>query len=326
MNVVLILWSLAMATATAGELEDRHPGSAAFVKEVAERHGLAPHAVSALLATAERRQDIIDAITRPAEAKPWRDYRPIFVTPARVENGVSFWAENREILDQVEAQFGVPAPLVVAIIGVETNYGRRTGRYRVLDALATLAFHYPPRARFFRSELEQFLLLGQEESLPLEQLKGSYAGAMGLGQFISSSYRHYAVDFDRDGQRDLWGSRADAIASVANYFRRHGWRAGQPVASLATRSAGARELERLPLKPSYPLAQLIEWGYRPSEPVAEHDLATLIELDGEQGPEFWIGFHNFYVISRYNHSALYALAVYQLSEALTAAAQEEKGP
>ncbi len=326
MNFLPILWSLALTISAIAELEGRHPGSAAFVEEVAQRHGLSAGSVSALLATAERRQDIIDAITRPAEAKPWHEYRPIFVTPARIRDGIKFWDENSELLAQVEAQFGVPPAVVVAIIGVETNYGRITGRYRVLDALATLAFHYPPRASFFRSELEQFLLLGTEESLPLDELKGSYAGAMGLGQFISSSYRSYAVDFDADGRRDLWRSRPDAIASVANYFRRHGWRPGQPVASPATRADGARELERLPLKPSYPLAQFVEWGYRPSAAADEHDLATLIELEGDQGPEFWLGFHNFYVISRYNHSALYSLAVHQLSEALAAGVEKEKGP
>ncbi len=231
MSLLLKICPLALTLGAAVDLDARHPGGAAFVAEVSQRHGLAADAVSELLAGAERRQEIIDAITRPAEAKPWRDYRPIFVTPERIRDGIAFWAENHELLQRVEAEFGVPPQVVVAIIGVETNYGRITGRFRVLDALATLAFHYPPRSKFFRSELEHFLLLGQEESLPLDELTGSYAGAMGLGQFISSSYRSYAVDFDQDGQRDLWGSRADAIASVANYFRRHGWRPGQPVAS-----------------------------------------------------------------------------------------------
>ncbi len=332
MSLLLKICPLALTLGAAVDLDARHPGGAAFVAEVSQRHGLAADAVSELLAGAERRQEIIDAITRPAEAKPWRDYRPIFVTPERIRDGIAFWAENHELLQRVEAEFGVPPQVVVAIIGVETNYGRITGRFRVLDALATLAFHYPPRSKFFRSELEHFLLLGQEESLPLDELTGSYAGAMGLGQFISSSYRSYAVDFDQDGQRDLWGSRADAIASVANYFRRHGWRPGQPVASPATRAEGARELTDLPLKPSYPLSQIVAWGYRPSQPGDEHDLATVIELEGDQGPEFWIGFHNFYVISRYNPSALYSLAVHQLSEELAArtvaaaGAEEDQGP
>ncbi|MDJ0657665.1 MAG: lytic murein transglycosylase B [Xanthomonadales bacterium] len=295
-------------------LDALHPGSQAFVQSLVEQHGIERQMVERMLGEAQRRQDILDAISRPAEAKPWHQYRPIFLTEKRIGDGIAFWREHEALLTDVARRFGVPPEIVVAIIGVETNYGRITGRYRVIDALATLAFHYPPRSKFFTSELEQFFLLGSEEALDLNSVKGSYAGAMGLGQFISSSYRSYAVDYDGDGRRDLWQSHEDAIASVANYFKRHGWRTDGPVVSPASRQGLARELKKLPLKPAYPLMQIQEWGYRPEIQADGQELATLIELDGADGKEYWVGFHNFYVISRYNRSKLYSLAVYQLSQ------------
>lgn len=295
-------------------LDATHPGASEFIDEVSQRHELPRQEVADLLAGAELKQSIIKAISRPAEAKPWSEYRPIFITNRRINDGVEFWRENADLLAEVEHQYGVPAWLIVAITGVETSYGRIQGSFRVLDALATLAFHYPPRARFFRSELEQYLLLGREERLALDELKGSYAGAMGLGQFISSSYRAYAVDHDGDGRRDLWGSRADALASIANYFRRHGWQPGQPVAEQVTPAAGARTLTDLSLKPQFPVNQLAEWGYPAS--ADEQTPATLVQLSGASGPEVWVTYQNFYAISRYNHSALYSLAVYQLGQAI----------
>ena len=292
-----------------------------------EQHGMDPQQLTTFLGQAEKRESIIKAMTRPAEAKPWHQYRPIFITDKRIEEGVAFWRQNRPLLEQVEQEFGVPIPIVVAIIGVESSYGNILGSYRVVDALVTLSFHYPPRAKFFISELEHFLILGQEEGLALDQVKGSYAGAMGLGQFISSSYRSYAVDFDADGQRDLWHSRADAIASVANYFKRHGWRQGEQVTSLAERRNGARQLTDLSIKPAYPVSQMIDWGYQPIETPNSPDLAsTLIELETATGPEYWLGYHNFYVISRYNHSALYSMAVYQLSQMIEQQMQASTGP
>ena len=305
------------AVAETGSLDTVHPGIDAFIEEMVSSHDLKREDLVGILSTAEKKDSIIAAMTRPAEAKPWHEYRQIFVTPERVAGGVAFIQENRELLERVEGEFGVPVEMIAAIVGVETRYGDITGSYRVLDALATLAFHYPPRAEFFRGELEHFLLLSQEEGLPSRDVLGSYAGAMGLGQFIPSSYRAYAVDFDGDGRRDLWGSRADAIASVANYFRAHRWRPGDPVAVPAKAGEEARELKSLPLDPQYPLQQMIDWGYRPTVDALDgQELATLIELEAERGPEFWIGFHNFYVISRYNRSALYSMAVYQLSQAI----------
>ncbi len=319
---MLTVAALILTAASAADLNTSHPGAESFVTEVAERHNWPAEDVSALLTQANRSQTIIDAISRPAEAKPWKDYRPIFMTDKRVRDGVAFWRDNQALLAEVEAEFGVPAKLIVAITGVETSYGNILGKFRVIDALATLAFHYPPRAKFFRSELEQYLLLGKDENLPLTELKGSYAGAMGMGQFIASSYRSYAVDHDGDGQRDLWGSRPDALASIANYFRRHGWQTGGPIAQRVVATEGARKLNKPPLKPAYPLQQIVDWGYVVDQPLASMDTpVSLVTLEGANGTEHWVTYKNFYVISRYNHSALYSMAVNQLADAIEQAVQ-----
>ena len=205
-------------------------GVRAFIDDVSAREGFNAAELRGLFENIERQDRVLEAIARPAEDLPWHRYRPIFVTEERARGGVEFLRDNRALLERAEAEYGVPPEIVTAIIGVETYYGRHKGGYPVLDTLATLAFEYPPRARFFRSELEQFLLLAREERVDPRTARGSYAGAMGVPQFISSSYRSYAVDFDGDGQRDLWESRADVIGSVAAYLGRHGWRRGAPVA------------------------------------------------------------------------------------------------
>ncbi len=320
---MLTVSALILVAATAADLNTSHPGAEGFVTEMADRHDWPAEDITQLLTGAKRSQTIIDAISRPAEAKPWKDYRPIFMTPKRVSDGVKFWRENQTLLAEVEAEYGVPAKLIVAITGVETSYGNILGRFRVIDALATLAFHYPPRSKFFRSELEHYLQLGKDENLPLTELKGSYAGAMGMGQFISSSYRAYAVDHDGDGQRDLWGSKADGLASIANYFRRHGWQTGDPIAQPVSAAEGARKLNKPKLKPAYPLQQIEDWGYRIDQPLADPDTAvSLVTLEGAEGTEHWVTYQNFYVISRYNHSALYSMAVYQLANAIEQAVNE----
>ncbi len=231
-------------------------------------------------------------------------------------------------MKRVEKETGVPATLVVAIIGVETAYGRNAGHYRVLDALTTLAFYYPPRAEYFRSELRQlFLLHGANFPTPIENLMGSYAGAMGWGQFMPSSVARYARDEDGDGVIDLWGSLPDVVASVANYFVGNGCRqTGSPVVVRAQVAATARALTPENLKPVYPLQQLIDWGYAPVSGTAKIDAqlpATVVRLEGEDGPEVWITFQNFYAISRYNRSPLYSLAVYQLSQEIATAVGEK---
>jgi membrane-bound lytic murein transglycosylase B len=295
-----------------------------FAAEMEQKHQMPAAEIEQLLKGSEFRDDIIAAITKPAEAKPWYEYRPIFLKPDRIEGGVKFWRENEALLDSVSREYGIPPEIIIAIIGVETRYGKFTGRYRVLDSLATLAFGYPPRAAFFRSELEQFLLLSREESVDPRGAIGSYAGAMGQPQFISSSYRRFAIDGDGDGKRDLWNSNADVIASVANYFKIHGWQAGEPI-TLRAEVDGAPDLQRFVdagMKPSIPLRDLQAAGVRPLDNTPTIDpgtLSSLIKLDAGDHDEYWLGLNNFYVITRYNHSNLYAMAAYQLSREIVAA-------
>ena len=285
---------------------------AAFVAEAADKHGLDPAEIERWLGEARYQQSIIDAITRPAEAKPWRDYRPIFMNERRINDGRAFLREHWSVLSRIEADTGVPAEMVVAIMGVETSYGRITGSHRVLDALYTLGLFYPPREAFFRSELATIFKLAQEESIDLNTAKGSYAGAMGWGQFMPSSYRAYAVDGDGDGRRDLWGSLPDITASIANYFVAHGWERGQPVV-VPAKFVAAEEFAPGNLEATHGLADLAERGYRPRYAVGADLPATVLNLDGAEGREHWIAFKNFYVISRYNRSQLYSLAVFQLA-------------
>jgi membrane-bound lytic murein transglycosylase B len=304
------------------------PETSAFIDEMVTEHGFERAALTELLAGAKRRQDILDAISRPAEAKPWYQYRPIFVTEQRARGGLEFWNANQDLLARVEAQYGVPAEILVAIIGVETRYGSYRGSYRVLDALNTLAFSYPRRGSFFRSELEQFLLLTREEDVDPAQALGSYAGAMGTPQFIASSYRRYAVDFDGDGRRDLWDSLPDVLASVANYFVRHGWQAGAPISRRTRPGPGpVQPLVEAGMKPSIPLRQLSAAGFSGVEDLPPDSLASLVRLELAEGEEYWLGLPNFYVITRYNHSNMYAMAVYQLSREILAlrAAQQSDG-
>lgn len=293
-----------------------------FAAEVAEGGGPSQARVLAMLSGAKVQQSILDAIARPAEAtKPWSEYRPIFLTDKRIDDGVAFYRANRELLDRVGKEYGVPPQIIVAIIGVETAYGRNSGKYRVLDALATLAFHYPPRAAFFRGELKQLFLLGEHQlALPLDELRGSYAGAMGWGQFMPTSVAKWAKDEDGDGRIDLWNSLPDITASVANYFREHGWESGQPVTVRAQPATDARELKPDGLEPVYPLQQMEAWGYAPVERIGAQTASTLLKLDGELGPEYWLTFRNFYVITRYNKSPLYSMAVWQLAQAIAAGA------
>ncbi|MCD9033440.1 lytic murein transglycosylase B [Luteimonas sp. Y-2-2-4F] len=289
-----------------------------FVDYTAQTYGVAPQRIRDALGRAEYKQNIIDAISRPAEAvRPWRDYRPIFVNDQRISGGVRFYREHRAALDRVAAESGVPAEYIVAIIGVETSYGRITGNYRVIDALYTLAFDFPRRAPFFAGELAQlFALVQAEPQLDIMGLKGSYAGAMGMGQFMPSSYRLWAKDGDGDGRRDLLTHTPDVFASIANYFVVHGWERGAPVVARADRAPGAAEFKPETMDPVHPLPRLAELGYAPraGEPVAEG--ATLISLEGEAGPEYWLGYRNFYVITRYNRSPMYSLSVHQLAQAI----------
>jgi len=292
-----------------------------FIDKMVSKHQFERAPLTQLLSEAELKKDIIKAITRPYESKPWYQYRPIFVTKKRIKRGLQFWRENSATLARAEEKYGVPPEIVTAIIGVESFYGKHKGRYRMLDSLVTLGFDYPRRGKFFRSELEHYLLMTREEKINPRSMKGSYAGAMGKPQFISSSYREYAVDFNNDGKRDLWDNTDDAIGSVANYFRRHGWQHGAPIASKASVNGTAfKKVIKKSLKPKMTLAQITAQGVTldevQSDTIPASIKATLIELKNRSGNEYWVGYRNFYVISRYNHSALYSMAVFQLATEL----------
>tara|TARA_Y100000815_G_scaffold269310_1_gene291833 strand:- start:1655 stop:2662 length:1008 start_codon:yes stop_codon:yes gene_type:complete len=288
-----------------------------FVNEVAKKDGFDPQQLLNIFEQVEKKQRIIDLISRPAEkAKPWHEYREIFVTAPRIAAGVEFWEENEAALNRAGSKFGIPIEIIVAVIGVETNYGRNKGSFRVMDALSTLAFDYPPRARFFRSELRELLLLAREENKDPLELIGSYAGAMGYGQFIPSSFRAYAIDFDGDGARDIWSNRTDAIGSVANYFFRHGWDGEGPIAVPVTvTDERADQFANQGLKPKRSIAELRKAGVEHVS-LPDQTLGALFRLEGNGGWEYWLGLHDFYVITRYNHSHMYALAVVQLSAAV----------
>ncbi|TDT37842.1 membrane-bound lytic murein transglycosylase B [Halospina denitrificans] len=262
---------------------------AAFIDQMAEKEGVERETLRSWLGAARHQQFVIDRISAPAEkVLEWGEYRQIFLTDARVEQGRAFMERHADVLRRAEADFGVPPEIVTAIIGIETFYGRHKGNDRVLDALATLAFDYPPRGDFFRDELRHYLLLAREQGFDPAKPEGSYAGAMGYGQFIASSYRHYAVDFDDDGTVDLFDNPTDAIGSVANYFHEHNWQRAQPVA----RRLQGREGATLVLP------------------------ARLLVLKDGNERRHWLAYHNFDVITRYNHSDLYAMAAWQLARSL----------
>ena len=288
----------------------------AFIREMAARHYFNTVQLQAVFSRACTKPDIIAAMSRPAEAKPWHDYRTIFVNPKRIQGGVEFWWANGAALAKAEQVYGVPPEIVVAIIGVETQYGSNMGKYRVLEALSTLAFDYPRRAAYFRKELENYLLLTRAEGIDPLVPRGSYAGAMGLGQFMPSSFQSFAVDFDGDGHRDLWRNPCDAIGSVAHHFQKNGWRSGQPVAIPASVSGTTylALISRQVNPPQSSVARLQSQGIIPEAPVGDAQSAMLLELQGRDGSEYWLGFDNFYAITRYNRSVLYAMAVYQLGQ------------
>lgn len=298
-----------------------HPAYPAFAERLVKQHDLSREWLDALFARAERRQQILDAIARPAEALPWHRYRPIFLTEARIEAGVAFWREHEPIIARAAREYGVDERVIVAILGVETFYGRITGGYRVLDALSTLGFDHPPRSRFFLSELEQYLLLAREEGFDPLEVQGSYAGAMGAGQFIPSSYRHYAVDFDGDGQRNLWNSWPDAIGSVANYFAEHHWRKGGLVMIPVVATDAAAAEAYAPGWHRVAVPELRRRGFVFSAGIAAEAETWLVVLETETGRDYRLGLHNFHVITRYNRSPLYATAVHELAEAIAARRQ-----
>jgi membrane-bound lytic murein transglycosylase B len=302
----------------------KRPEIVSFVNEVVARDPLKRKAVLALLAKAEPQPKIIELMTRPAEkVTPWWEYHDRFLTPERIELGAQFWADHRQTLERIAAERGVPPEYLIAIIGIETRYGRSTGKFRVLDALATLAFDYPPRSEYFRAELEQFLLLANEDKLNPLTITGSYAGAMGAPQFMPSTYRRYAIDDDTDNKRDLWGDWDDIIASVANYLQEHGWERGGPVIAEASLEPDATfQINPGKLDLNETLDSLNAHGVKIDMSLPGETPAVLIPAEQEDGPAYRVGFKNFYVITRYNGSARYAMSVHDLAQAIAQRVRE----
>lgn len=307
-----IVWSLTSLSAHADALTT-------FIDDMAARHGFAKPTLQQWFAKAKVKKSILRAMNNPGEALPWHEYYPRFINDKRINGGVAFMRRHAEVLQRAEQQYGVPPEIVTAIVGVETAYGSNTGGYRVLDALTTLAFHYPKRADFFRGELEEFLLMVKEEKLSPLKVKGSYAGAMGIGQFIPSSYRKYGIDFDGDGKRQL-AEVTDAIGSIAHYLHKHGWQRGAPVTLPA--EVPAKDTITLGIKTDSTLGKLQHTGVVFEVNLPATTPAGVFALETESGTAYWLSLNNFYVITRYNRSSRYAMAVYQLAEAIQGAAKE----
>lgn len=292
-----------------------------FIEEMVKTHDFNRDDLSAVLARAEIKASIIKKISTPAEKKlTWGEYRKIFITRERINAGATFWRENREMLERITLETGVPVEILVGIIGVETYFGRITGKDRVIDALATLAFDYPPRATFFRKELMQFLILAREEEMDPTVPTGSYAGAMGRPQFMPSSFRAYAVDSTGDGKRDIWNNWADASGSIANYFLAHRWRSSEEVVAQAALGKGWSRAIPKPantLKITDTVESLSKKGVLFATDLCADSGAQLLTYEGDDGIEHWVGFHNFFVITKYNRSVMYALAVHQLGQRIS---------
>ncbi len=293
---------------------DSRPEVQAFIDEMVARHGFLPEDLRAVFAHVQRIEPALQSI-QPAQQPSWADFRAQFLNEQRIAAGLEFWRANHASLERAQRQYGVAPEFVVAIIGVETFYGRRPGRWRVIDALTTLAFDYPARAQFFRSELEQYLLFARDAGVDVFSVSGSYAGAIGIPQFMPGSARRYAVDFDNDGRIDLRASAADAIGSVANFLRLHGWRSGEAVQLRVKATAGDawRTYVDGSVTPAHPIEELVKSGLQTDLPPDSASLrAAVVDLEGDVR----LGLQNFYVITRYNRSALYAAAVADLAQAL----------
>ena len=309
---------LAASANPAAALDTRRPEVKDFIDQIADQYSFKKRALRKLLAAAQYQPAILQAMDRPAEkAKMWYEYRPIFVSDRRIREGAEFWLTHRQDLDRASIRSGVAPEYLAAILGVETYYGRQTGNYRVLDALATLAFDYPPRAKFFRDELEQFILLTRDLKMNPLAIKGSYAGAMGAPQFMPSNYRRYAVDASADGRIDLWNNWPDVCASIGNYLKEHGWNPGEPVLSEASVEPDkAADLDGRKLALAETVGSLKEKGVSFDSSLPPDAPALLIAADEADGVHWRVGYNNFYVITRYNHSPLYAMAVYELAAAI----------
>lgn len=287
-----------------------------YIAEFPDFYGISRAEVAAILSKAQFQASIIEKMEKPAEGTmTWEKYRNIFMREERIQAGVDFWKNNGSTIRAVSQKSGVDESVIIGILGVETFFGQRAGSYRVLDALYTLAFGFPKRAKYFTSELTEYIVLCQKEKLDIYGIKGSYAGAMGYCQFMPSSYRAYAVSYQDGGNRDLINDVDDAIASVANYLQMHRWKRDAPVATSALTGDRTVTLPAQSIKPRYKLAYYINQGYEPATPMDEQTMTSLLTFDMEDGSkEYWITTDNFYAITRYNHSPLYALAVWQLGQ------------
>lgn len=318
---MLLAATLACATPALAQVDAEAVDRArvAFVERMVEKHGFERDAVTEMLAAVSIDQRVLDAISRPAErVVPWYDYRKIFLNDSRIAAGAAFWRAHAGTIATMAEQHGVDPAMIVAIVGIESLFGERMGSYRVLDSLSTLAFAYPRRAEFFSGELESFLLMVREEGPDMLGVLGSYAGAMGAGQFIPSSYRAYAVDANGDGRRDLWTDFEDVLASVANYFAEHRWRAGAPIAAPASRGSGPEPVNGLDLDST--VGEIRAQGYVFETTLPADAPARVLRFEHTADTyEYWVAFHNFYVITRYNRSEKYALAALELSRAIAAA-------
>ena len=313
---VACAWLCAMAVAVPAAATELKPEMQNFVREMVERHGFEQRPLERALRQSQFQNAIIRAMDAPSTALPWHEFRARHIDDARIAGGLRFWEEHAPVIERAAAEFQVDPEIIVATIGIETLFGRRTGTINVFDALVTLAFGYPRRAAFFRGELEQFLLLSRETGMNLTAVRGSFAGAIGIPQFLPSSYRKYAVDFDGDGRRDLRGT-ADAVGSVANYYRQFGWKAGAAVAAAA--DVGETAIDALlgaGIAPHTAVAEFRKRGVVPLEPVADDAMAALIMIETESGPRYFLGLNNFYVITRYNRSINYAMVVRELAATL----------
>jgi len=306
------------ACATTSGCCTQDPQVKQFIQQMCARHNFQQAELTRLFAQVKPNNHLVDSMTAPHEALPWYRYRPLFVKKEHAKNGVIFWREHAGTFAKAQQQYGVPPEIILAILGVETNYGHFLGKYRVIDCLSTLAFYYPPRAPYFRGELEQYLLLTRENSLDPLGVLGSYAGAIGQPQFMPSSYRKYSVDTNHKGYSDLMGNSNDAIMSVANYFKGYGWLSGQPIAIRARISGEGYKKLLARSKTKLTIAEFKAYGVSPSHWVAGQQQAYLLPFAGANGPEYWLIFHNFDVIMRYNTSPNYAMAVTQLAELIGA--------
>ena len=311
----ILLISLSLPGKCLAVSASEYPALQTFVQMMSSRHGMSETELYGWFAQVAIRDDILAAIRAPKEALPWYRYRKLFVTKQSAARGQRFWRANANTLQRAEREYGVDPATIVAILGIETQYGRNLGHHRVLDALTTLMLEYPRRSAFFGRELEEYLLLTRELDVDPLVLRGSYAGAIGVPQFIPSSHRRYAVDFDGDKHIDIVDSAADAIGSVANYFKQHGWQRDAPIiADIKLDGEFADWIQQIDHQPITPLKYLITYGILPMEYNNIDQTAALIRLDEEAGPVYHVGYNNFYVITRYNRSRNYAMAVYELSQ------------